>query len=182
MRRRSKRKWIWIILAMLSVVTVALIISFSEVENQNVAESKAEKTKISVSRQDSKNSEDPNMPEEDTEVTSDKSSNDISTSDTEKKGSSSNVSSNNKPEESASSKPTHKHEWEAVTKTKKNKSQVPVYGDVCRTCHEDVTGIGDIHILEGNCTGYDTDVIISYKEITETVNYTVYECSCGATK
>lgn len=183
MRRRSKRKWIWIILAILSVVTVALIVSFSEVENKNVAESKAEKTKISISRQESTKEADSDKQEIE-EKGSDNNTSGNSSLNNNKQGSDKKETANKdtKKETSSNPAPTHKHEWEAVTKTKNNKSQVPVYGDVCRTCHEDVTGRGDIHILEGNCTGYDTDVIISYKEITETVSYTVYECSCGATK
>ena len=52
-KRRSKRKLIWIILAILSITTVAIVIGCSEADNKNVAESKAEKTKISISRQES---------------------------------------------------------------------------------------------------------------------------------
>lgn len=78
--------------------------------------------------------------------------------------------------------PVHIHDWKPVTKTDNVKSQVPVYGDVCRSCNKNVTGWADKHLLEGDCTGYDTDVIVSYEEVTEKITYTVYECSCGAIK
>ena len=182
-KKRSKRKLIWIILAILSIAVVAIIVSFSEVDNKNVAEMTTEKTKSSISRQESTKDVKSDMEATD-EKGSDNNTSGNSSLNNNKQGDDKKETANKdtNKETSSNSVPTHKHEWEAVTKTKKNKSQIPVYGDVCRTCHEDVTGIGDIHILEGNCTGYDTDVIVLYKEITETVSYTVYECSCGATK
>lgn len=94
---------------------------------------------------------------------------------------------NTKSKESLSEKvsiksPVHTHDWEPVVKTETVKNKVPVYGDVCRSCNKIVTGWADKHLLEGDCTGYDTDVIVSYEEVTEKITYTVYECSCGATK
>ena len=151
-------------------------------DNKNVAESKAEKTKISISQQESTKEAESDKKEIEEKVSDNDTSNSSLNNNKQSSDKKETANKDTKKEPSSNPAPTHKHEWEAVTKTDKVKSQVPVYGDICRTCHEDVTGIGDIHILDGNCTGYDTDVIISYKEITETVSYTVYECSCGATK
>lgn len=181
-KRRSKRKLIWIILAILSITTVAIVIGCLEADNKNIAESKAEKTKISISRQESTKEAESDKKEIEEKVSDNDTSNSSLNNNKQSSDKKETANKDTKKEPSSNPAPTHKHEWEAVTKTDKVKSQVPVYGDICRTCHEDVTGIGDIHILDGNCTGYDTDVIISYKEITETVSYTVYECSCGATK
>ena len=86
------------------------------------------------------------------------------------------------PEKVSTKSPVHTHDWEPVVKTETVKNKVPVYGDVCRSCSKIVTGWADKHLLESDCTGYDTDVIVSYKGVTEEVSYTVYECSCGATK
>ena len=85
-------------------------------------------------------------------------------------------------EKASTENPVHIHEWKPVANTENKISQIPVYGDVCRSCGKNVTGWADKHLLEGDCTGYDTDVIVSYKEVTEEVNYTIYKCSCGATK
>lgn len=85
-------------------------------------------------------------------------------------------------EKVSTNSPVHIHDWKPVTKTDNIKSQVPVYGDVCRSCNKNVTGWADKHLLESDCTGYDTDVIVSYEEVTEKITYTVYECSCGAIK
>lgn len=76
----------------------------------------------------------------------------------------------------------HTHSWEAVTKVREEKRRVPVYGDRCNTCHKDITGFAQSHILSGSCTGYSTDVIVSYDEVTEEMPYISYVCSCGAVK
>lgn len=78
--------------------------------------------------------------------------------------------------------PVHEHNWTAVTKTRKETRRIPVYGDRCHTCNKNITGFAEAHILGGNCTGYDTDVIISYDEVTEEIPYVTYVCSCGAAK
>lgn len=76
----------------------------------------------------------------------------------------------------------HEHNWKAVTKTRKETRRVPAYGDRCHTCNKNITGFAEAHILGGSCTGYDTDVIISYDEVTEEIPYVTYVCSCGAAK
>lgn len=86
------------------------------------------------------------------------------------------------PEKISTKSPVHIHDWEPVVKTETVKNKVPIYGDVCRSCNKIVTGWADKHLLESDCTGYDTDVIVSYEEVTEKVTYTVYECNCGAIK
>ena len=47
----------------------------------------------------------------------------------------------------------HIHDWKPVTKTDNVKSQIPVYGDVCRSCGKNVTGWADKNLLEEDCTG-----------------------------
>ena len=93
------------------------------------------------------------------------------------------IESKKRSAEKVSSKsPVHIHDWKPVTRTDNVKSQIPVYGDVCGSCGKNVTGWADKHLLEGDCTGYDTDVIVSYEKVTEKIIYTVYECNCGAIK
>lgn len=86
------------------------------------------------------------------------------------------------PEKVSTKIPVHTHDWKPVVKTETVKNKVPIYGDVCRSCNKIVTGWADKHLLESDCTGYDTDVIVSYEEVTEKNTYTVYECNCGAIK
>lgn len=96
-------------------------------------------------------------------------------------GSSSSKKENSKGQ-SGQTTSVHTHVWKEVSRTKEETKQVPVYGDKCHTCGEDITGTAEKHILDGACTGYDTDVIVSYKTVTEKIPYTSYECSCGAVK
>lgn len=76
----------------------------------------------------------------------------------------------------------HTHSWETVTKVREEKHRVPAYGDRCNTCNKNITGFAQSHILSGSCTGYSTDVIVSYDEVTEEVPYISHVCSCGAVK
>jgi len=181
-RKRSRRKRIWIILAILSISTMVAIISSSEVENKNVAKNETENTKVLISKQDSTKTDKESKSETAEVQPSKNTGSDSSMNSKPNSTKKETVSKDTSKEVSSNTKPAHKHEWEAETKTENITSQVPVYGDVCRTCGQNVTGKGDIHILEGTCIGYDTDVIVSYKEVTETVSHTVYKCSCGATK
>lgn len=85
-------------------------------------------------------------------------------------------------EEKSKTPSVHTHNWKAVTKTREEKRRVSVYGDRCNTCNKNITGFAQSHILSGSCTGYSTDVIVSYDEVTEEIPYISYVCSCGAVK
>lgn len=85
-------------------------------------------------------------------------------------------------EEKSKTPSVHTHNWKAVTKVREEKRRVPVYGDRCNTCNKNITGFAESHIISGSCSGYSTDVIVSYDEVTEEVSYISYVCSCGAVK
>lgn len=79
--------------------------------------------------------------------------------------------------------PVHQHEWKAIEAVQETEKKIPIYGDKCNTCHQNITGFAEDHISNTNCGGYSTDVIVGYEcKKEKTVIVTGYLCSCGASK
>ena len=77
----------------------------------------------------------------------------------------------------------HQHEWKAIEAVQEVEEKVPVYGDKCNTCHKNITGFAEEHILSTDCMGYSTDVVVGYEcRRGQTLTIAGNSCSCGASK
>lgn len=85
-------------------------------------------------------------------------------------------------EKAETAEPVHVHDYQRQEGTETVTYEVPIIGDKCSTCNEDITGFAEKHIMDTSCRGYDTDVVVGYDTVTEEVPYIYYKCSCGAVK
>lgn len=79
-------------------------------------------------------------------------------------------------------KPAHVHDYRREEGTETVTYEVPIIGDKCSSCNEDITGFAEKHIMDTSCRGYVTDIVVGYDTVTEEVPCIYYKCSCGAVK
>lgn len=101
------------------------------------------------------------------------------------KNSNENSTPNSKPAIKEPSKPSHKHNWEAVYKTRQVAHTRQVPWTKCYTCGADMTGNPghiDQHLLNGDSNVHYGTEYRSETYYTSEQYVSGYKCSCGAVK